>query len=486
MHRLSGRYHTLFSSAPARKRSLAAVLVCVVAALALGSASRGAEATRASALRAHCVVPGVTGRTLAAAKKRIRRAHCKVGKIRYRTSMARKKNHVLAQKPGRGRKLKKGARVHLVVGRGPAKLPPPPPPPPPARPASVFLSPSGSDGRPCTKAAPCRSFARAYQVAQLGQVVELAGGSYGDQTMSGSAKGNGAAIVFRPAAGAKATTGSVTLNGQNHIEFQNIAMSDWYIRYAKDVTFRNVTTRFFFVRSSDSVNILGGSVGPNQDATSPTIGNYAGQAVSTNVIVDGVYFHDIGRQNDPGGHVECLFLQESSGVVIRNSKFTRCDIIDLYVSPVQGGPTASNVLVENNWFDEPTDGGSYAIDIHPDNGTVPHNFTLRYNSIDSSVLIYTGFTYENMVVDSNIGRISSCDTPGVTYRYNVWGNEKCGATDRTGAPGFVNPDGSTFDLHLKPGSAAIDAGNPGSYPARDIDGTARPRGGHPDAGASER
>ena len=41
------------------------------------------------------------------------------------------------------------------------------------------------------------------------------------------------------------------------------------------------------------------------------------------------------------------------------------------------------------------------------------------------------------------------------------------------------------DLHLKPGSAAIDSGDPASYPARDIDGNARPGGAAPDAGADE-
>lgn len=148
-------------------------------------------------------------------------------------------------------------------------------------------------------------------------------------------------------------------------------------------------------------------------------------------------------------------LQESSDVVIRNSKFTRCDIMDLYVSPTQGGPTASNVTVENNLFDEPTGGGYYVIDIHPDSGTVPHNFTLRYNSINSSILIYDGFNYDNMLVSSNGGGIASCVTSGVTYRNNVWSSDKCSASDKTAPPGFVNAAG--FDLHLAPGSGADEA-----------------------------
>ncbi len=341
--------------------------------------------------------------------------------------------------------------------------------------ANLYLSPSARL-ESVHAVQPCASLARAYSLAQLGQTVELAGGMYpAVQTLSGSKSGTGV-ITFRPAIGATSNFSSdLNLNGQNHIEFQNMSFDNWYAKYVSDITFRNVSTRFFFVRVSDNVRILGGSVGPSQDGTSPTIGNYAGEPVSTNITVDGVLFHDIGRQKAPGAHVECLFLQESSGVVIRNSKFTRCDIMDLYVSPVQGGPTASNVVIENNWFDQPTDGGYYAFNLHPDSGTVPHNFTFRFNSVDSSIYLYPGFNYDNVIVDSNVGRITTCDTPGITYRYNVWTNQTCGSTDKIAPSGFMG----SFNLHLASGAAAINAGNPTSYPATDIDGVARPRAGRP-------
>ena len=44
----------------------------------------------------------------------------------------------------------------------------------------------------------------------------------------------------------------------------------------------------------------------------------------------------------------------------------------------------------------------------------------------------------------------------------------------------------SFDLHLAPNSEAINRGDPGSFPAGDIDGQARPDAGGPDAGADER
>ena len=51
------------------------------------------------------------------------------------------------------------------------------------------------------------------------------------------------------------------------------------------------------------------------------------------------------------------------------------------------------------------------------------------------------------------------------------------------AHGYVNA--AAGDLHLKPGAAAIDSGDPAGYPAKDIDGNSRPAGAGPDAGADE-
>jgi beta-lactam-binding protein with PASTA domain len=65
-----------------------------------------------------CVVPRVRGKLLAAARRAITRAHCSTGKVTRAYSPRVGKGRVISQKPPAGRKLRKGAKVSLVVSRG--------------------------------------------------------------------------------------------------------------------------------------------------------------------------------------------------------------------------------------------------------------------------------------------------------------------------------------------------------------------------------
>lgn len=89
-----------------------------------------------------CVVPAVTGKTLAAARKAIRRHHCKVGAISRVYSSHVKRRHVISEKPRAGTHRKRGAKVKLKVSKGPK---PPPHKLPPAA-TVVGTVPLGPDG----------------------------------------------------------------------------------------------------------------------------------------------------------------------------------------------------------------------------------------------------------------------------------------------------------------------------------------------------
>lgn len=65
-----------------------------------------------------CVVPKVQGKSLRTAKRRLTAAHCKTDTIKRAFSRTVPKGHVVAERPGSGRKLQYGARVALTVSKG--------------------------------------------------------------------------------------------------------------------------------------------------------------------------------------------------------------------------------------------------------------------------------------------------------------------------------------------------------------------------------
>ena len=386
-----------------------------------------------------------------------------------------------------------GRRMHLAYGFAvhratqpppPPPGPPPPPPPPPSEPpASVFLSPSGSDGNPCSPALPCVSFDRAYHVAQPGQVVEVAGGTYGDQdVLADGSKTSSADVIFRPAAGASVSLGSLEVFG-SHLTFRQLTVNgDWQTYHGTDdVTFRDVTVHgVILTQSSSNITVIGGSVGGTVD-TKSQFGNWPVGTNNTNIVVDGVSFHDVTRSGS-GVHVECLLVGGTIGFVLRNSRFSNCDVFDVSIGQMNDSAPPSNITVENNFFG--ASNGYFSFDINTTTASLS-NVLIRNNSSPQQMYLGNALpVLSNVRVIANVAPISASNCEArILYSYNVWQGGACGATDVSAASGFRNP--AANDLHLVAGAAAIDRGDPSGYPATDIDGQARPQGARPDAGADE-
>src|SRR3954453_299117 len=97
---------------------------------------------------------------------------------------------------------------------------------PPPSAAALFLSPTGTDAASCTASAPCASLQRAFALAQPGQVVELAAGTYPGQSLQPVAKPGAAHVVFRPAAGATVSfAGRLSLDGVAHVTLQGFRLA---------------------------------------------------------------------------------------------------------------------------------------------------------------------------------------------------------------------------------------------------------------------
>jgi uncharacterized delta-60 repeat protein len=68
--------------------------------------------------RLRCVVPNVKGKTLVQARRLLASKRCTLGKVTKAYSRKVRKGRVISQRPSAGRRLARGAKVHLKVSRG--------------------------------------------------------------------------------------------------------------------------------------------------------------------------------------------------------------------------------------------------------------------------------------------------------------------------------------------------------------------------------
>ena len=99
----------------------------------------------------------------------------------------------------------------------------------------------------------------------------------------------------------------------------------------------------------DSFVFKNGSIG--------NVGDQKGAMVDgTNMLFDNVRFHDVVIRTS-GVHSECMFAEVPEGMVVRNSTFTNCAVMDIFFvwpdwwSPLP--PPYGNVTLDNNSFGDP-------------------------------------------------------------------------------------------------------------------------------------
>jgi hypothetical protein len=353
--------------------------------------------------------------------------------------------------------------------------------------STIVVSPSGSDANPCTRAAPCETFDRAYRRARPGQVVELAAGRYPDQTIRADTRKTGAAdVVFRPARRARVTIEGELVVEASHVEFRGFKATLWKSRLGTDQTFRNLDVGLFYIHGSRNVRVLGGDVGP-YDNTDSQIASLDGR-VPTKILIEGVRFHD-ARKTDPKAHTECLQIGSGVGVTIRGNRFLRCADHDIFIRSwgnVNDSPhPLRDFLIENNFFDKPV-GGHYSVRLSEQDGWPCEHFLIRNNSALGNM--YSNCEAKNVLFLSNLqptkSGFSCSEGNGAEWDYNTYSEgEPCGPHDQVAPLDFV--DEKTLDLHLEPEAAARGSAHPTNHPLLDIDGDRRPTRSRPDAGADE-
>ena len=366
--------------------------------------------------------------------------------------------------------------------------------------ATRFVAVNGSDSGPCTRAAPCATFRRAYTLARRGEVVEVTGGVYGRQVIGpDTTKDTGEGVVaFRSAPSGSVTVAGLTVAaGATHVAFQDMEFVDgWEVgpsdggAPAQDVTFRNVRGRLFSILNAVGVRVIGGAYGPSvNDHPQVKVWNPGDRYAPTNILIQGVTFHGFVRSN-PEVHTECLQIYAGIGVTIRGNRFRNCDGTGSLTISSEFGTAISDFLIENNIFEagDGTDEPYYDVQLE----LCGQHMVMRYNSFVKGIALNNCSDRANgeLSLIANYGPASGamCGSGGVTYSYNVWVGadaQKCASTDRVSHRlQYVDPNG--HDLHLAQGATAVNAGDPANFPRRDFDGDLRATDGRPDAGADER
>jgi hypothetical protein len=371
----------------------------------------------------------------------------------------------------------------------------------------LFVSGSGSDSGSCSEVAPCRSLGRAYAVAQAGEVVRVAAGSYVDTSLPlTSGKGSGAAVVFEPVAGA-----SVRFSKKVDVEAHDVELKGFTFEHelyfgesAESVVARGNTLHNFEIiangtKAPKGISIIGGSAGPVADGSDNENNLIATNgpettAVPTKILIEGVLIHEYTKVGS--AHVDCLQVWAGNELTVRGDTFKRCAVFDIFLQSLPNGSagTPRNVTIENNVL-EKTIEGFYSVFLPRHNeGNQEHfeNVDIRNNSATQAITADPRAGYTNVKIDGNIApqivfwneetEVNQAAPAGVSMDYNVLygsGAKKIGAHDQTAAAGFVSE--STMNLHLTEASAAIGHGDPADFPATDIEGNTRPN--PPDAGA---
>jgi hypothetical protein len=356
--------------------------------------------------------------------------------------------------------------------RGERSTSPPPPAPPrgpggsalPARLAAssgqtFYVAPSGSDGGAGTQAAPWRTIQRALDRLKPGQRALVRAGAYREDLRFDRSGTASAPISVEAYPGERPV---LTAADSHPLE---IGEDGAFFRFSGFVIERHPGT------SGGNVDVYGHHVelAGNEIRQSRDQGVYTSEK-SHHVQILGNWIHDNGEGVRHQSHG--IYLQGDDHLVANNRISDHPEGFGIQVYD-----SGSGSIITSNTV---TGAGHSGIVVGGDGGvseiTVVNNvfaFNAHYGISHDSTCPMASRAHHNVV------------------HGNGWGGTQggCAGLDFSGGNRTANPlfaDYRARDLHVLPGSSALDYGAADFAPAADHDGHRRPEGAAPDAGAYER
>lgn len=347
-----------------------------------------------------------------------------------------------------------------------------------AQSANLFVAVGGT-GPNCTQTAPCGDINTAYQKANPGDIIEVAGGTYADQTIVYRLAANtwNTNVVVRPANSTVVTFNGLRINS-THVTFQRIKAFGAYFDYnGHNSRFENMNVAgSTFIVSSNNIAIVNSRLGPSpgNDSIKIAPGN-RGDNIPTNILLEG---NELGPAllTDPLQHLDTLQTHGVKDLTIRRNIFHEAASQTINLGEESGANT--NILIENNVIEQcnpgrPECGAYYATGGGGTNVRFEHN-TIKGGPYPESFSYYIG-----NIID-NGGGYSVCTDKFQYNLFNTGSNSSCGGTNRVLRNATLNYAADGW--HLIAGHPAINLGVVGGS-TTDYDG--QTRDAQPDAGADE-
>lgn len=371
----------------------------------------------------------------------------------------------------------------------------------------------------------CGTFDAAYTVANPGDLVLIADGSYEDQVMNGPAKSAGAQITFRAANDGAVVVDSLDLIGMNQATFEDFIVSDpeaddlCCANNTKMVDLNNVDNLIFDnvdvnrnYNEADGIGVSGdvndlvwrnSDICCNKNQKLIQIQPASASPSGTNLTFDNVRVHDqVYSATSYGGeppHAECWWVERAINLTIKNSLTYDC--ISTGDMNWGGQGNSTGMLIQNTFWGEkygftngvdvvPGAGVGYRGDSSPtliDGANTNGTGTVEYSIFEGDFATKSGWS--SLTFRGNVTKLQSCGGTW-TYTFNKHTGADCSASDIQLST--VMDSGNFVDAaneNWRPSSCSapqVNAGDTGSYPTTDADGTARFVGSAPDLGLYEK
>jgi hypothetical protein len=311
---------------------------------------------------------------------------------------------------------------------------------------TYYLSPTGNDSNPCSQAAPCLSFDRAYQIASPGSTVQIASGTYGSQiinwkpsmanlspgctpqnttncvtfvpagniTINGKIEVHGSSIYIK---GSRSTTtpdanATFTIKANGYVD----AETDSEVNHPDHLIFQGIDTNTFGAFNVDTATYKDMDVGPATTYWAGTYQNCCREGVGfenkigsgngvmyvpREITIDSVRIHNQNGDStrlQPGAdvHFGGLFLVTVDGLTVKNSVFERNVVYHVQIQNFGGSPPAKRVVFDNNSFGCAVD-WSYEGDVCDGQSSIQFDYDPGAE-----------FTISNNVANNGPGQIYDC------------------------------------------------------------------------------